>query len=259
MVKTKQRYEVEDGRKVELHHWLEEKLASMVDVSVVCLWMTYPILTCAIMICAIKKKLIYLRLIVKQVISTWKTSSFQTFWSSIGGSNTIRLNCSSYLTIIIQNLQKSKNSQEEIYLCVLQKDKLLPDVFISYCWSNSRLAQQKSMKMNQDALGYGDPREIRNQLENEGAIHCWIDTEYIGKEKVFLFVCVFMPPPFEEWWRGIKCYPCPCVRSCVCASVGPKFGVRSITFERLHRFNSNLVYWYIISQHRSSLIWVTIH
>jgi len=24
-----------------------------------------------------------------------------------------------------------------------------------------------------------------------------------------------MPPPFEEWWRGIKCYPCPCVRPSV--------------------------------------------
>ena len=116
MVKTKQRYEVEDGRKVELHHWLEEKLASMVDVSVDCLWMTYPILTCAIMICAIKKQLIYVRSIAKQVIPIWKTSSYQTFWSSIGGSNTIRLKCRSYLTIIIQNLQKSKNSQEEIYL-----------------------------------------------------------------------------------------------------------------------------------------------
>jgi len=22
---------------------------------------------------------------------------------------------------------------------------------------------------------------------------------------------LFMPPPFEEWWSGIKCYPCPCV------------------------------------------------
>jgi len=43
----------------------------------------------------------------------------------------------------------------------------------------------------------------------------------------------------------------PCVR--------PEFGVRSITFERLHRFNSNLVCWYIISKHRSSLILVTIH
>jgi len=30
---------------------------------------------------------------------------------------------------------------------------------------------------------------------------------------------IFMPPPFEEWWRGIKCYPCPCVRPCVHSSV----------------------------------------
>jgi len=30
---------------------------------------------------------------------------------------------------------------------------------------------------------------------------------------------IFMPPPFEEWWRGIKCYPCPCIRSCVRPSV----------------------------------------
>ena len=55
---------------------------------------------------------------------------------------------------------------------------------------------------------------------------------------------LFMPPPFEEWWSGIKCYPCPCVRAPVRPS--SKFGVRSITFERLHRFNSNLVCWYNI-------------
>jgi len=68
---------------------------------------------------------------------------------------------------------------------------------------------------------------------------------------------LFMPPPFEEWWRGIKCYPCLCVR----LSVRPlsNFGVCSITFERVHRFNSNLVCEYIISKHRSSSVWVTIH
>ena len=71
---------------------------------------------------------------------------------------------------------------------------------------------------------------------------------------------IFMPPPFEEWCRGIKCYPCPCVRTCVRLSVRPsviKSWCLSITFERLHRFNSNLVCWYIISKHRSSSIWVT--
>jgi len=69
------------------------------------------------------------------------------------------------------------------------------------------------------------------------------------------YICfpIFMPSPFEEWWSGIKCYPFPSVRPL------SKFGVRSITFERLHRFNLNLVCWYIISKHKSSSIWVTIH
>ena len=55
---------------------------------------------------------------------------------------------------------------------------------------------------------------------------------------ILILWTIFMPLPFEEWWRGIKCYPCPCMHS----SVRPKFCVRSITFERLHRFYSNLVY-----------------
>jgi len=51
-----------------------------------------------------------------------------------------------------------------------------------------------------------------------------------------------------------------CVRACVRASVRPlsKVGVRSITFEKLHRFHSYLACWYITSKYRSSLIWVTI-
>ena len=53
-----------------------------------------------------------------------------------------------------------------------------------------------------------------------------------------LQTCLVMPPPFQEWWRGIKCYPCPCVRPCVRPL--SKCGVRSLTFERLYRFNLNL-------------------
>ena len=50
---------------------------------------------------------------------------------------------------------------------------------------------------------------------------------------VFSNATSFMPPQFEEWWRGIKCYPCPCVRACVRPCVRPsvrplsKFGVHS--------------------------------
>jgi len=127
---------------------------------------------------------------------------------------------------------------------------------------------------------------------------------------IFDVTLFFMPPPFEEWWRGIKCYPCPCVRSCVRPSVikiwcplnnfwktasirfifgmlmynnktqvkfdlgynplifdgvmglfkkkhSTKIGVRSKTFERVHRFDSYFACWYLISKHRSSSIWVT--
>ena len=78
--------------------------------------------------------------------------------------------------------------------------------------------------------------------------------EYTNIQHQLYFM--FMPPPFEEWWRGIKCYPCSCVRPFVRACVRPlsTFGVCSITFEGLQRFDSNLVCWYIISKHRSSSI-----
>jgi len=37
-------------------------------------------------------------------------------------------------------------------------------------------------------------------------------------EQSHVYGNIFMPPPFEEWWRGIKCYPCLSVRSSVRAS-----------------------------------------
>jgi len=58
-----------------------------------------------------------------------------------------------------------------------------------------------------------------------------------------------MPPPFKNSGGALSVTP---VRACVHASIRPlsKLDVRSITFERLHWFNSNLVCWYIISKHR---------
>jgi len=47
-------------------------------------------------------------------------------------------------------------------------------------------------------------------------------TDATGETRyAFVYLCcslIFMPPPFEEWWRGIKCYPCPCVRSSMCVA-----------------------------------------
>jgi len=82
---------------------------------------------------------------------------------------------------------------------------------------------------------------------------------YFELRPYFIFLC---PRHSKNGGGALSVTPVRAsVRASVCASVRPlsKFGVRSITFERLHWFNSNLVCWYIISKHRSSSIWVKIH
>ena len=63
------------------------------------------------------------------------------------------------------------------------QESLLPDVFISYSWSNSHSAAEKSGKFGPGALGWADPRQIKAVLQEAG-IRCWIDIEMVGKEKV---------------------------------------------------------------------------
>jgi len=113
---------------------------------------------------------------------------------------------------------------------------------LEICYS----ALRYSAGSNITRVGHGSCSYFYQNVHKQSNIHIFVQLFWI-----------IMPPPFEEWWRGIKCYPCPCV--CACVRPLSKFGVRSITFERLHRFNSNLVCWYILSKHRSSSIWVTIH
>ncbi|KAL4230338.1 hypothetical protein ACF0H5_010721 [Mactra antiquata] len=66
------------------------------------------------------------------------------------------------------------------------QETMLPDVFVSYAWSNSLTAAQKSGKVHSDSIGWGDPRQLKGVLENNG-ISCWIDTEFVGKEKKGIF------------------------------------------------------------------------
>ena len=87
----------------------------------------------------------------------------------------------------------------------------------------------------------------------------WILLCIITDLRVTAFLC---PRHSKNGGGALSVTP---VRACVRASVRPsvrpsvralsKFGVRSITFKRLHRFHSNLVCWYnyVISKHRSSL------
>ena len=56
-------------------------------------------------------------------------------------------------------------------------------MFISYCWSNSQNAAEKSGKFVPGAVGWADPRQVKAVLQEAG-IKCWIDIENVGKEKV---------------------------------------------------------------------------
>ena len=114
----------------------------------------------------------------------------------------------------------------------------------------------KKNKRAQRALGRSPEEKIKS---HSGAIYRWPLMLYTKYQDSSRFLC------HRHWKNGAGALSVTpvhaCVRSSVCASVHPlsKFGVCLITFERLHRLNSNLVCWYIISIHRSSSIWVTIH
>ncbi|KAL4233400.1 hypothetical protein ACF0H5_008081 [Mactra antiquata] len=71
----------------------------------------------------------------------------------------------------IQKKDESKNRVKE----------QAPDVFLSYCWTNSHDAIAKGSREKDGALGWkgGDPREVKKFLNDKG-ISCWIDIERVG-------------------------------------------------------------------------------
>jgi hypothetical protein len=78
-----------------------------------------------------------------------------------------------------------------------------PQIFISYCRVNSHDAVKKgTMVKNKNSLGWADPRELKNFLENEG-YSVWVDYEQIGMKKTL----------FEDIVDGIR--NCKCVIACI--------------------------------------------
>ncbi|CAL1544121.1 unnamed protein product, partial [Lymnaea stagnalis] len=66
-----------------------------------------------------------------------------------------------------------------------QKKKILyPECFISYCWANSKTAVDLGSATKEGALGWGDPRKIKELLQSKG-ISCWLDVEQMGQEGFF--------------------------------------------------------------------------
>ncbi|XP_062577173.1 uncharacterized protein LOC134239045 [Saccostrea cucullata] len=64
-----------------------------------------------------------------------------------------------------------------------------PDVFISYCWQNSQDAVNQGTQARQGALGYGDPRKIKEFLEKKG-LSCWLDIEQMGKYGLYQEIAI---------------------------------------------------------------------
>nr|XP_022323918.1 uncharacterized protein LOC111124909 isoform X4 [Crassostrea virginica] len=64
-----------------------------------------------------------------------------------------------------------------------------PDIFISYCWQNSQDAVNNGTQARHGALGYGDPRKIKEYLEKKG-LSCWLDIEQMGKYGLYQEIAI---------------------------------------------------------------------
>ena len=62
-----------------------------------------------------------------------------------------------------------------------------PDCFISYCWKNSKTAVDLGTTSTAAALGWGDPREVKKFLSDNG-VTCWLDVEQMGQVKCLSMV-----------------------------------------------------------------------
>ena len=74
----------------------------------------------------------------------------------------------------------------------------------------------KTNKRALRALGRSPEEKIKG---HSGAMHLQMTTNVV--HQISRLQLIFMPPPLEEWWRSIKCYPCPCMRAFVRVCVRP--------------------------------------
>lgn len=74
---------------------------------------------------------------------------------------------------------------------LLQVNQLLPKVFFSYCWCNSHDAIAKGTKDQKGSLGWGDPRKIKENLEENG-IRCWMDVERVQSVSIRMALAYYV-------------------------------------------------------------------
>jgi leucine-rich repeat kinase 2 len=57
---------------------------------------------------------------------------------------------------------------------------VFPKVFISYCWVNSHDAVKKGTREVKGALGFYDPRQLKQYIEDKG-LAVWMDIEKVAQ------------------------------------------------------------------------------
>lgn len=75
-------------------------------------------------------------------------------------------------------------------ILIYQNKRKPPEVFISYCWQNSKQAEAKNTVIkNRKSLGAVDPRDIKDFLM-EKKLSCWLDIERIGTVSILIIINV---------------------------------------------------------------------
>ena len=63
--------------------------------------------------------------------------------------------------------------------------KKYPQVFLSYCWQNSKEAIDKGTKPRNGSVGVTDPRNLKTFIREKVNVDCWIDIEQAGRTTLF--------------------------------------------------------------------------
>ncbi|KAL3867198.1 hypothetical protein ACJMK2_044420, partial [Sinanodonta woodiana] len=95
-----------------------------------------------------------------------------------------------YINMTNDKLPHYQSKFDELLAAIHEKTNQMSDLtqtapcFLSYTWVNSKTAVDLGTRYIPNAIGWGDPRELKMYLEKNG-IRCWIDVERVGQKGLF--------------------------------------------------------------------------
>ncbi|KAL3867179.1 hypothetical protein ACJMK2_044417, partial [Sinanodonta woodiana] len=95
-----------------------------------------------------------------------------------------------YINMTNDKLPHYQSKFDELLAAIHEKTNQMSDLtqtapcFLSYTWVNSKTAVDLGTRYIPNAIGWGDPRELKIYLEKNG-IRCWIDVERVGQKGLF--------------------------------------------------------------------------